>query len=686
MAKKILVVDDDRNIGRILFSALQAKGFHPILARNGEEAIEKFEVERPDLVLLDILLPKVSGLDVCKKIKSSDHGKDTPVILMSAIYKSYKTQQEARQKYGADDFIEKPFQISKLLDKIVNIVGEPEEELGITATGAPGQPLMEGELESKPFAFLIHELYTAKETGILKLRREGAKKDVFFKEGYPIRVDTDLEEEYLGNFLVRKRRITLEERNQALIKAQNENKLIGAALIELGILTPEELRHYLRLQLREKLLEIFSWPNGQYQFVRDPGVTGEIADLDMSPANLIYRGIMSRMPIETITEQVDSWRSMYLVPTSDQTARFQELDLTQEETEFTKMIDGSLRVEQVLARSDLDLDHSYRLIYALVATGILELKEQPQATRPLEELEAREEAASEMAEEEATKEEMPKEEIDKRVFEYFYKIQNANALEILGVSDKPTPEEVKQAYFKLAKEFHPDRYHDRPAVVKLKAQEIFKSIQAAYERLDTQEKIDEYLAAMESEKVKAGEAKPEEISVKDEKRRELLKKVIEAEAAFQEAEKHIISQKWLEAAKAVKRALSLQPDEPEYMATLGWALYNLADQVAEGKVKIPEELGIAPDADLRFVAREYINRAIESNPKLDRGYLYLGYIYKRQGLKDMAKRQFEKAIICNPSNAEAQRELRMIKLEAQAAKRKKTLKDKIKDMLGKKLF
>jgi len=681
MAKKILVVDDDHNIGRILFSALQAKGFHPILARNGEEAIEKFEVERPDLVLLDILLPKISGLEVCQRIKSSVEGEDTPVILMSAIYKSYKMQIDARQKYKADDFIEKPFQISKLLAKVQQIVGEPEEELGVPVAGAPGQTIMEGNLEDKPFAFLVHDLYRSSETGILFLQRHDARKEVAFKESYPINVKSDLEEEFLGNFLVRKRRISLEQRNQALIKAQNEDVMIGAALIELGILTAEELQNFLKLQLREKLLEIFSWQSGQYQFVRDPQVTGDIADLDMSPANLIYRGVMSRMPIETITDQINNWRSLFLVPTTDQLRRFQELDLTQDEAGFVKMINGDLRIEQIVAASALDLDHSYRLIYALVAAGLLETSDQPRTTSPLEELRTPEKEEAQPAADEARGGTEDKE-LDKRVFEYFYKVQRANAIEVLGLSGKPTPDEVKQAYFKLAKEFHPDRYYDKPSVVRIKAQEVFKSIQNSYEKLNSQEKIDQYVKLLESGELQEEALQQADRNLdKEAQRKEMLRKVIEAESVIQETEKHIIAKNWVEAAKSAKRALALQPNEAEYMALFGWSIYNLADMVAEGKAQIPEELEVASDADLRFVAREYINRAIDSNPKLAKGYLYLGFIYKRQGLKDMAKRQFEKAVICDPSNTDAQRELNIIKIEAQAAKRKRSVKDVVKDKL-----
>ena len=682
MAKKILVVDDDRNIGRILFAALQAKGYHAILAQNGQEAMEKFEVEQPDLVLLDVLLPRISGLEVCQQMKASELGKNTPVILISAIYKSYKMQADARKKYGADDFIEKPFQITKLLEKIGQLVGKPEEEFGVAATGAPGQISLEGSLEARPFAFLVHDLYIAKETGIAHLQGEKGKKEISFREGYPIKVKSGLEEEFLGNFLVRKRRITLEQRNQALIKSQSEAKMIGAALIELGTLSAEELNHYLQMQLREKLLEIFSWTGGQYQFMRDPQVTGDISELGMSPANLIYRGVMSRMPIELLNEQVDNWRALYAVPTSDQLHRFQELELTPEETSLVSMIDGSLRTEEVLARTDLDLDRSYRLIYALTATGMLELKEQPQATRPLEELQAAEKR--EIPEEEHVKRE-PEEEISKKVYDYFNRVQNANALQVLDLPAKPSLDEVKQAYFKLAKEFHPDRYHDKPEIVKLKAQEVFRRVQEAYEKLETKDKLKQYLTLLESQPAQACEVSAEVSSLQEEKRKETMKRVIEAESHFTEAEKYLKTQDWLNAAIELRRALLIQTDEPEYMIYFGWAIFKMADTVAEGKLQLPEELAIAKDADLIFVAREYLNRAIEANPRLDRGYLYLGQIYKRQGLRDMARRQFEKAAICNPSNAEAQRELMLMKVELRKAREKKGLKDTLKDILKGKL-
>jgi CheY-like chemotaxis protein len=72
----------------------------PLCSRNGEDALAKFSQIQPDLVLLDVLLPRMNGWDVCKKLKETEAGRNTPIILMSAVYKNYKMQQDAREKYA----------------------------------------------------------------------------------------------------------------------------------------------------------------------------------------------------------------------------------------------------------------------------------------------------------------------------------------------------------------------------------------------------------------------------------------------------------------------------------------------------------------------------------------------------------------------------------------------------------
>ncbi len=114
--RKVLVVDDEENIIQILEFSIEAEGYEVITALNGEEAIKKARKEQPNLIILDIMMPKVDGYEVCRVLKANPLTKKIPVILLTA--KGREIDKRLGFEVGASDYIVKPFSPSKLIDKI----------------------------------------------------------------------------------------------------------------------------------------------------------------------------------------------------------------------------------------------------------------------------------------------------------------------------------------------------------------------------------------------------------------------------------------------------------------------------------------------------------------------------------------------------------------------------------------
>lgn len=114
----ILVVDDDNDILRLLDKTLRAAGHTVELARDGREAEAKLKTGRYDLVLLDAMLPHVHGFEICARLKASARTRRVPVILLSAVYRGWRYAHDARESFGADDYIEKPFHLPELLRRV----------------------------------------------------------------------------------------------------------------------------------------------------------------------------------------------------------------------------------------------------------------------------------------------------------------------------------------------------------------------------------------------------------------------------------------------------------------------------------------------------------------------------------------------------------------------------------------
>ncbi|BDG04560.1 response regulator [Anaeromyxobacter oryzae] len=114
----VLAVDDEPDILRLVARTLEANGCAVETAADGAEALEKADALVPDLVLLDAMLPRVHGFEACRRLKSSPRTCDVPVVMMTAIYRGWRFAQDARDEYGAEDYVEKPFRLDDLLRRV----------------------------------------------------------------------------------------------------------------------------------------------------------------------------------------------------------------------------------------------------------------------------------------------------------------------------------------------------------------------------------------------------------------------------------------------------------------------------------------------------------------------------------------------------------------------------------------
>lgn len=114
--KRVLVVDDDADLLKMLKLRIEAEGYEFMSAQDGGEMLKVMKLKKPDVVLLDIMLPKIDGYSALREIRKEDEFKDTPVIVLTAKEKKKVGGLFALEKIA--NFIEKPFETSDLLQKI----------------------------------------------------------------------------------------------------------------------------------------------------------------------------------------------------------------------------------------------------------------------------------------------------------------------------------------------------------------------------------------------------------------------------------------------------------------------------------------------------------------------------------------------------------------------------------------
>jgi two-component system alkaline phosphatase synthesis response regulator PhoP len=115
-SKKILIVDDEVDLVETVRFPLEMEGYHVLVSYNGEDALNQARKENPDLILLDLMLPKLDGYKVCRLLKFDDRYKHIPILMLTA-----KTQEKDKaigMETGANEYITKPFEMDDLLKKV----------------------------------------------------------------------------------------------------------------------------------------------------------------------------------------------------------------------------------------------------------------------------------------------------------------------------------------------------------------------------------------------------------------------------------------------------------------------------------------------------------------------------------------------------------------------------------------
>lgn len=123
MGKQVLIVDDEPNIVQALEFLLSRRGLQVSVARDGGEALRRIEADKPDLVLLDVMMPVMSGHDVCLKVRERADLRHIKILMLSA--KGYAAEVNKGMAIGADLYITKPFSTKELLAKVDQLLELP---------------------------------------------------------------------------------------------------------------------------------------------------------------------------------------------------------------------------------------------------------------------------------------------------------------------------------------------------------------------------------------------------------------------------------------------------------------------------------------------------------------------------------------------------------------------------------
>lgn len=172
---KILIIEDEEHIAELIKYNLESSGYQVVTAYDGEEGLKLIFSEMPDLVILDLMLPKVDGIVICNKVRNNANTADLPIIMLTA--KSSETDKIIGLEIGADDYITKPFSVRELQARIKTVMRrtkspQPSAETGIVRVEDIEIDLDKHEVRRKNEKYSL----TLKEFQLLKMLAENRGK------------------------------------------------------------------------------------------------------------------------------------------------------------------------------------------------------------------------------------------------------------------------------------------------------------------------------------------------------------------------------------------------------------------------------------------------------------------------------------------------------------------------------
>jgi len=727
--KTVLVGESNYAEFEVLNDFLTGKGFKVHWVKNGLDAVNAFGETLPDLMILDALIPGLTGIKVCQRIKKQPGGDDVKTILLSKVYRQFKAQYESRTKVGVDAYSEKPVNVAELEKVIEDLLGaEPAEPAAPAVESAPVMtepeaPIDEtrrtlgtaGSLSETPFPKLLYFLFKFRRTGALRVTHEHISKVLYLREGNPAFVTSNLSNESLGRFMVQRGTISVEDYNTSLQKMLETGKQQGAVLIEMQTITPHQLFEALEAQVREKILRIFAWDTGEYEFRSGRFDIDQSQQLNIPAMSVILEGIKRFYTLTRLERYFNEYKNQKLIKVPGSMLETGALAFKPSEAKFVTLVDGKRTVGKIIALSNLSLSETFQILYFMLLTEVIRFVGDPgfgsrgeqEHQTFVEEKRKRRDELRRLAEDKTGVHHDRTLAYRRAVARTFEVIDKLNYYDLFNVPRTASTERIKQAYHTLTRKYHPyDLYNQADEVLKAKSDGIFRSLTAAYETLIDDVKRTEYdktLAAEQAEGAPEPEA-PTKLPIDDFDFADEVdyaatsaagdesldgpdiewdvgadlaaeaKADTEHELESFEADDESVreaSEVAVSMANVVKSELVFQEGEDAlYDEEFAKAreLFNQALELNPKEAEYFAYLGWAtfrenPGDEANVAAgRDLMEKAISINPGLDNAYAFLGMLELHQGQKDRAREFFEKALQYNPDNLRAQAELKKLEV------------------------
>jgi len=642
MAQTILIAEDNDNVAAPLAQLLAKAGYATRRAVDGVDALQQIVKDAPDLLLLDLKMPRMHGVELLKKLRQSDRTKALPVIIMTGVYRG-DSNVAAAKALGVDTYLEKPFKAGDLIAAI-------QRHLGGTAGGASGGETIDRHLLR---AFL------GRFSGVLAFAIGGRQQRLGFVNGHPVSLRPGIQHENFGDFLRKRGTISVEEYAYYLETGECRQE----TLVQMGCLDWPELMQEKLSYLGSELVSAFSFPPFAAE-ATPMSLPPEMQVISVNLPSIVYGGYHMHLRLEAWQQLRQRHAGHFPIFTEGFYHYSNFLHLKPEEQEFLQKVDGNTTLQDCLGAGDTLLP----LLQTLVSLEMVHLGAEPAAhadagmpmrrlfnlpdpeevidlaeAEPLESFtdlvdeadQGGDLSASSLAA--AGGREVPSTSdgydlaIGKKVRQTLASIKDKDYYEVFGLRQSEFSfDKLKSKYFAYTHEFGPELLMQLSGEEASLVEEILSLVSTAYNTLSDVVKKERYDELLGSEKVGLGHKGDD---------------IFQAQVQAQSGKVFIDMEEWDNAIKALQDAVNFAPENGDYLAHLGWAIYK--NPANERSVTMRER------------GRQMINKAL-TRQRTAPGHAFKGWVLVESGQENLAEAEFNKALKIDARNTLARRGLRAL--------------------------
>lgn len=371
MTPKILISERNRLLASYFQGGLERGGYQVFLASDPESTLERVQNIGPDLLLID--LPE--GAEESERLRQRivEWGGEAPILLIGSL-SDRERRREVVEGYGAEGYFAKPFEMKVLLDQVSSLLkpaGVTEGE-GVRTKGVVKE---HGDLSTYDVAQILADLHSSRDTGALRLERGEVSKKIYLESGRFVFALSNQIGDRLGSLLIRRGKLTAEELGDLWRKSQREKRLLGEVLVESQVVSSEELSCFLKEQMRDIVLSLFSWQEGRYEFQLGERWGKEGVDPGEYFPQWIVEGVWQGTPLKRLVQRLGSTRTRFAF-IENRALTLDRLNLNPFQHVIASLIDGKRDLSQIVHQSRLDPVMVFRLLYAFRVLRLIEAQEE----------------------------------------------------------------------------------------------------------------------------------------------------------------------------------------------------------------------------------------------------------------------------------------------------------------------